>query len=112
MNAAVISVPGPPDVFKIEERPRPIPGEADVLIRVKAAGVNRADLIQREGHYPPPPGVSVDVPGLEIAGVIEAVGVNARRWKGGEAVCALLPGGGYAEHVAVNGGIVSLYRED
>src|SRR6516164_1772303 len=104
MNAAVISVPGPPDVFKIEERPRPIPGEADVLIRVKAAGVNRADLIQREGHYPPPPGVSVDVPGLEIAGVIEAVGVNARRWKGGEAVCALLPGGGYAEHVAVNGG--------
>ena len=104
MNAAVISVPGPPDAFKIDERPRPIPGEADVLIRVKAAGVNRADLIQREGHYPPPPGVSVDVPGLEIAGVIEAVGVNARRWKGGEAVCALLPGGGYAEHVAVNGG--------
>src|SRR6516165_4686383 len=104
MNAAVISVPGPPDVFKIEERPRPIPGEADVLIRVKAAGVNRADLIQREGHYPPPPGVSVDVPGLEVAGVIEAVGVNARRWMGGEVVCALLPGGGYAEHVAVNSG--------
>jgi putative PIG3 family NAD(P)H quinone oxidoreductase len=74
------------------------------LVRVKAAGVNRADLIQREGHYPPPPGVSVDIPGLEVAGVIESVGVNVRRWKSGDAVCALLPGGGYAEHVAVNGG--------
>ena len=81
MKAAVISAPGPPDVFRIEERPQPVLGEANVLIRVKAAGVNRADLIQREGHYPPPPGVSVDIPGLEVAGVIESVGVNVQRWK-------------------------------
>jgi NADPH2:quinone reductase len=104
MNAAVISVPGSPEVFQIDERPQPVLGEADVLIRVKAAGVNRADLMQREGHYPPPPGASVDIPGLEVAGLIESVGMNARRWKIGEAVCALLPGGGYAEYVAVNGG--------
>jgi putative PIG3 family NAD(P)H quinone oxidoreductase len=104
MKAAVISAPGPPDVFRIEERPQPVLGEANVLIRVKAAGVNRADLIQREGHYPPPPGASVDIPGLEVAGVIESIGVNVQRWKVGEAVCALLPGGGYAEHVAVNSG--------
>jgi putative PIG3 family NAD(P)H quinone oxidoreductase len=104
MKAAVISAPGQPDVFRIEERPQPIPGKEDVLVRVKAAGVNRADLFQREGHYPPPAGAPVDIPGLEVAGVIESVGVNVRRFKSGDAVCALLPGGGYAEHVAVNGG--------
>jgi NADPH:quinone reductase len=104
MKAAVISVPGPPDVFQIEERPQPVVGETDVLIRVKAAGVNRADLFQRQGHYPPPPGASVDIPGLEVAGVIETVGANVRQWRIGEAVCALLPGGGYAEQVSVNGG--------
>jgi putative PIG3 family NAD(P)H quinone oxidoreductase len=103
MKAAVISAPGQPDVFRIEERPQPIPGKEDVLIRVKAAGVNRADLFQREGHYPPPAGAPVDIPGLEVAGVIESVGVNMRRFKSGDAVCALLPGGGYAEHAAVNG---------
>ena len=103
MKAAVISVPGPPEVLKIEERPQPHFGETDVLIRVKAAGLNRADLIQREGHYPAPAGAAPDIPGLEVAGVIESLGAKAKRWKSGEAVCALLPGGGYAEYVSING---------
>ena len=104
MKAAVISSPGPPEVLKIEERPKPGFGRADVLIRVKAAGVNRADLIQREGHYPAPPGAPPDIPGLEVAGLVESVGAEVRRWRSGDAVCALLPGGGYAENAAANGG--------
>jgi NADPH:quinone reductase len=104
MKAAVISRPGPPDVLKIEERPEPALRAAEVLIRVKAAGLNRADLIQREGRYPSPPDAPADIPGLEVAGVIEAVGAEVQRWKNGDAVCALLAGGGYAEYVAVNGG--------
>jgi len=104
MKAAVISSPGPPETLKIEERPTPAFGLADVLIRVKAAGVNRADLIQREGHYPAPPGAPADIPGLEVAGLVESAGAEVQRWKSGDAVCALLPGGGYAEYAAVNGG--------
>jgi putative PIG3 family NAD(P)H quinone oxidoreductase len=104
MKAAVISVPGPPEVLQIEERPLPAIGDEDVLIRVKAAGVNRADVIQREGHYPPPPGVPADVPGLEIAGIVESAGAKTKRWKIDDAVCALLPGGGYAERVSVDAG--------
>jgi NADPH2:quinone reductase len=103
MNAAVISRPGPPEVLKIEERPEPAVRAGEVLIRVKAAGVNRADLIQREGRYPAPPNAPPDIPGLEVAGVIEATGVDVRRWHKGDSVCALLGGGGYAEYVAVNG---------
>jgi NADPH:quinone reductase-like Zn-dependent oxidoreductase len=95
MRAVVIAIPGPPEVLRIEERAKPVPGETDVLIQVVAAGVNRADLIQREGHYPAPPGVPEDIPGLEITGVIESAGAKARRWKAGDAVCALLAGGGY-----------------
>jgi len=104
MKAAVIPSPGPPEVLKIEERPTPAFGPADILIRVRAAGVNRADLIQREGHYPAPPGAPVDIPGLEVAGLVESAGAEVQRWKSGDAVCALLPGGGYAEYAAVNGG--------
>lgn len=74
----------------------------EVLVRVAAAGVNRADLIQREGKYPAPAGVSADIPGLEIAGKIEACGANVTRWKPGDTVCALLAGGGYAQYVAVD----------
>jgi len=91
-------------VLQIEERTKPVPCEADVLIRVKAAGLNRADLIQREGYYPPPAGVAADIPGLEVAGVIESIGAKEQRWKVGDAVCALLPGAGYAEYAAVDGG--------
>lgn len=104
MQAVVISKPGPADVLALAERPTPVPDEAQVLIRVKAAGVNRADLLQREGHYPPPIGVSREIPGLEVAGVVETCGAHAERWKPGDAVCALLAGGGYAEFAAVDAG--------
>ncbi|MEO5649645.1 MAG: NAD(P)H-quinone oxidoreductase [Ginsengibacter sp.] len=72
-------------------------------MRIKAAGVNRPDVIQRQGNYPPPPGVPADIPGLEVAGLIEKCGSSVARWKEGDAVCALLGGGGYAEYVAVDG---------
>jgi putative PIG3 family NAD(P)H quinone oxidoreductase len=104
MKAVVILRPGPPDVLKVEERPEPALRATEVLIRVKAAGLNRADLVQREGRYPAPPDAPADIPGLEVAGVIEAVGAEVRRWKTGDAVCALLAGGGYAQYVAVNSG--------
>ncbi len=102
MKAVVISHPGAPEVLRIEERPQPALLESDVLIRVKAADVNRADLIQRQGRYPAPPGAAADIPGLEVAGVIQTTGAQVRRWRKGDAVCALLAGGGYAEHVTVH----------
>ncbi len=80
--------------------PDPEPGPDEVVIRVSAAGVNRADLLQRKGHYPPPPGAS-GILGMECSGVVEAVGADVRRWRVGDEVCALLAGGGYAERVAV-----------
>lgn len=90
-----ITSPGPPDVLKPTERPDPVPGPGEVLIRVAAAGVNRPDVMQRQGRYPPPPGAS-DIPGLEVAGTIESLGDGVGRWLVGDAVCALLSGGGYA----------------
>ena len=102
MKAVVISHPGPPDALKIEVRPEPVPRAGEVLIRVQAAGINRADLIQREGRYPAPPDAPNDIPGLEVAGIIEETGADVRRWHKGDAICALLAGGGYAERVAVN----------
>lgn len=104
MKAVIISQPGPPEVLTIAERPLPSCGDGDVLIRVKAAGLNRADVSQREGRYPPPAHVAADIPGLEVAGVVEQCGAGVRRWKVGDAVCALLAGGGYAEHVSVEAG--------
>ncbi len=104
MKAVVFEQPGEADVLKVAERPQPIPGADQVLIAVKAAGVNRADVIQRKGKYPAPKGVAADVPGLEVAGVVEACGASVMRWKAGDAVCALLAGGGYAEKVAVEAG--------
>ncbi len=73
-----------------------------VLIKVKAAGINRPDVAQRKGNYPPPAGAPVDIPGLEVAGIIEACGDEVQRWQLGDAVCALLPGGGYAEYAVVD----------
>ena len=99
MLAIEISAPGPPEVLRPAERPVPEPRAGEVLIKVRAAGVNRPDLMQREGKYPPPPGAS-DIPGLEVAGTIESVGSDAGRWRGGDRVCALVSGGGYAEYVA------------
>ena len=104
MQAIVISRPGPPEVLTCQELPKPVPGDSEVLIRVHAAGVNRADLLQREGRYPAPAHVSAAIPGLEVAGVIEACGAAVVRWKIGDAVAALLAGGGYAEYVAVEAG--------
>ncbi|MET3779515.1 putative PIG3 family NAD(P)H quinone oxidoreductase [Brevundimonas sp. 1080] len=92
---------GPAEALKIAKRPDPVAGPGQVLIRVRAAGVNRPDLLQRTGAYPPPPGAS-DVLGLEIAGEIEAVGEGVTRWTVGDRVCALLGGGGYAELAVVD----------
>ncbi|WP_313444587.1 NAD(P)H-quinone oxidoreductase [Brevundimonas sp.] len=92
---------GPAEALKIAERPDPVAGPGQVLIRVRAAGVNRPDLLQRTGAYPPPPGAS-NVLGLEIAGEIEAVGEGVTRWTVGDRVCALLGGGGYADLAVVD----------
>ncbi|MGE3513405.1 MAG: NAD(P)H-quinone oxidoreductase, partial [Vicinamibacterales bacterium] len=97
MLAIEISEPGPPDVLRAAERPTPAPGPDDVLIKVAAAGVNRPDIAQRQGKYPPPPGAS-DIPGLEVSGTIERVGQAVTAWRAGDAVCALVSGGGYAEY--------------
>lgn len=97
MTAIAIKTPGGPEALVPEERPVPTPGATDILVRVRAAGVNRPDVMQRQGKYPPPPGAP-DIPGLEIAGEVAALGANVKRWKVGDAVTALVPGGGYAEY--------------
>jgi putative PIG3 family NAD(P)H quinone oxidoreductase len=99
MNVTEIAQPGGPEVLRPARRPRPEPGQCEVLIEVAAAGVNRPDVMQRQGKYPPPRGAS-DIPGLEVAGRIARVGPDVERWKEGDEVCALLPGGGYAEYAA------------
>ncbi len=101
MTVVAISEPGGPRVLKPEQRDVPRPGEGEILIRVRAAGVNRPDVQQRKGAYPPPPDAS-DLPGLEVAGEVAAVGAGVTRWHGGDAVCALTSGGGYAEYVTVH----------
>ena len=97
MRAIAIREPGPPSVLTPVERPIPEVGAGEVLIRVAAAGVNRPDILQRQGRYAPPPGMT-DIPGLEVAGTVESVGPNVDAWKPGDQVCALLAGGGYAEY--------------
>ncbi len=96
MTAIGIKAPGGPEMLVPEERSVPTPGAGEILVKVAAAGVNRPDVMQRQGHYPPPPGAS-DIPGLEIAGEVVALGANAKRWKIGDRVFALVSGGGYAE---------------
>src|SRR5579875_2406708 len=100
MRAVVIEEPGGPDVLRVDEVADPEPGPDEVVVDVVAAGVNRADLMQREGHYPPPPGASSYL-GLECSGTIASVGDGVAGWEVGDRVCALLSGGGYAERVAV-----------
>lgn len=99
MIAIEIRAPGGPEVLVPVERPRPVVGVDEVLIKVAAAGVNRPDVSQRQGRYPPPPGAS-DIPGLEVAGTIEALGAGVTSWRTGDQVCALVSGGGYAEYCA------------
>lgn len=101
MRAIEISEPGGPEVLKMTTRSKPEPGETELLIKVAAAGVNRPDCLQRQGAYPPPPGAS-DIPGLEIAGEVEACGPGVSRFKPGDRVCALVAGGGYAEFCVVD----------
>lgn len=105
MRVVEIAEPGGPEVLRAGVRPVPQPGKSEVLITVQAAGVNRPDCLQRRGLYPPPEGAS-DLPGLEVAGTVAAVGAGVTRWGPGEAVCALLRGGGYAEYALARAGQV------
>ena len=97
MIAIAIRAPGPPDVLVPEERPVPAPGAGEILVKVAAAGVNRPDVMQRMGLYPPPKGAT-DIPGLELAGEVVALGSGVTRWKVGDQVMALVVGGGYAQY--------------
>lgn len=96
MKAIEIVAPGGPEMLRLVERPDPMPGPRELLVEVVAAGVNRPDIVQREGRYPPPPGAS-DIPGLEISGRVRATGPEVEGWQVGDRVCALVAGGGYAE---------------
>lgn len=101
VRAVIITGPGGPDVLRIEERPDPAPARGQVRVRVRAFGINRADLLQRRGGYPAPPGWPEDIPGLECAGEIEAIGEDVTGWTPGERVMGIAGGGAYAEHVVV-----------
>ena len=101
MRAVVISEFGGPEVLRVASLPDPEPSPREILVRVRASGVNRADLLQRRGLYPPPPGES-EVPGLEFAGVVEAGGAGVTRWRPGDRVMGIVGGGGYAERVVVD----------
>lgn len=98
MRAVRIEQPGPEGKLELSQFPTPVPGPGEVLIKVAAAGVNRADVMQRHGTYPMPPGVSAEIPGLEVSGTVVSIGAAVTRWRVGDQVCALLIGGGYAEY--------------
>ncbi len=100
MKAILVKEPGGVEQLYLGEAPTPVPGEGELLVRVHAAGVNRPDVLQRKGKYPPPPGAST-ILGLEVAGTVEELGPNSGEWRVGDAVCALLPGGGYAEYAVI-----------
>jgi putative PIG3 family NAD(P)H quinone oxidoreductase len=102
MTAIGIKTPGGPEALVPEEHPVPTPGGGEILVKVAAAGVNRPDVMQRKGLYPPPPGAP-DIPGLEIAGEVVALGPEVKRWKTGDRVMALVSGGGYAEYCLAHG---------
>ena len=97
MTVIEITGAGGPEVLQVKQRPIPIPRQGEVLIKLAYAGINRPDVLQRSGSYNPPKGAS-DLPGLEGAGIISAIGSGVFEWKVGDEVCALLPGGGYAEY--------------
>ena len=105
MRSVTVTAPGGPENLTITDAPDPVAGAGEVVISVRAAGVNRADLLQRQGHYPPPPGVS-DVIGLEVSGTIASIGEGVDAWRVGDECVALLAGGGYAELVSVPAGQV------
>ncbi|MFD2235952.1 NAD(P)H-quinone oxidoreductase [Aureimonas populi] len=101
MQAIIVETPGGPEALACVERPRPLPGHGEILVRVKAAGVNRPDVMQRKGKYPPPPGAP-DILGLELAGIVEAAGEGATRYAPGDRVMALVAGGAYAQYAVVH----------
>ena len=101
MKAVVITKPGAPEVLQLQDRALPEPAPGEVLVKVFAAGVNRPDVAQRKGHYPPPPGASLDIPGLEISGIVERLGKDSWTFKVGDKICALVSGSGYAEYCCV-----------
>ena len=105
MRIIEVSQPGGPEVLKLAQRAVPQCGDRDLLIQVAAAGLNRADVLQRRGQYPSPPGAP-DNPGLEVSGTVAALGSHATQFNVGDRVCALLQGGGYSEYCAVNEGQV------
>ncbi|MEM1317363.1 MAG: NAD(P)H-quinone oxidoreductase, partial [Pseudomonadota bacterium] len=100
MTTIEIREHGGPDVLELGERPLPTPAAGEVLVKIIAAGVNGPDIIQRRGHYPPPPGAS-DLLGLEVSGEVVALGDSVDRWKVGDTICALTNGGGYAQYVTI-----------
>jgi NADPH:quinone reductase len=104
MRAIVITRPGAPDVLELRDVPAPLPGPGQLRVRVHATAVNRADLLQRAGRYPAPPGVAADIPGLEYAGVVDRVGDGVIRWRPGDRVMGLVGGGSYAEFVVTTEG--------
>lgn len=106
MRAVVITQPGGPEVLQVREVPTPEPQGDQVRVRVRASGLNRADLSQRAGNYPAPPGSPADIPGLEFAGEVDAVGPLVRMWKPGQRVMGLAGGGGQAEYIVMNEGLL------
>jgi NADPH2:quinone reductase len=102
MKAVIITHPGGPEVLQVQDRPLPEPVAGQVRVRVHVAGLNRADIMQREGKYPPPADAPADIPGLEIMGTIDAVGPNVTTWQIGQRVFGLVGGGGYAEYVVTH----------
>lgn len=111
MRAAVITRPGGPEVFAIQSRPIPTPGHGELLVRVRASAINRADLLQRMGRYPAPPGVPADIPGLEFAGDVAALGDGVAGWAIGDRVCGLVGGGAHAEYLVTHARTVARVPE-
>ncbi len=102
MKAIIITRPGGPEVLEMQERPKPEPGVGQIRVRVRASALNRADLMQREGNYPVPPGVPADISGMEYAGEVDALGPGATLWKTGDRVMGIIGGGGHAEFLCVH----------
>ncbi len=102
MQAIIITRPGGPEVLEIQKRPLPEPSSNEVRVRVLVAGLNRADILQRQGHYPAPLGSPPDIPGMEIVGLVDAIGANVMDWKTGARVFGLVGGGGYAEYIVTH----------
>jgi putative PIG3 family NAD(P)H quinone oxidoreductase len=102
VRAVVLTRPGGPEVLELQERPVPEPGPGQIRVRVRASALNRADLLQRRGGYPAPPGAPADVPGLEYAGTVDALGAGTALWREGDRVMGIVGGGGHAEYVVVH----------